>query len=95
MVSPKNRIERFFFAEVSLDFQDQFEDFNFIDESTVQMNKNANTFWFKVISGETRLVLIGKYKHAASVQIWWTFEERTNSVGYFLKALSIQTSFNN
>ena len=68
MVSLKNRIERFFFAKVCLDFQDQFEDSIFIDESTVQMNKNANTIWFKVISGETRLGLIGKYKHAASVQ---------------------------
>ena len=69
LVSPKNRIERFFFAKVSLEFEDKFLDSIFIDESTVQMNKNASTIWYKVISGETRLGLIGKYKHAASVHI--------------------------
>ena len=69
VVSPKNRIERFFFAKVILEFEDQFLDSIFIDESTVQMNKNASTIWYKVISGETRLGLIGKYKHAASVHI--------------------------
>ena len=69
VVSPKNGIEKIFFTKLSLEFDNQFSDSIFIDESNVQINKNASSIWYKVISGETRLGLIEKYKHAASVHI--------------------------
>jgi hypothetical protein len=69
MVSVKNRIERYIYASLCLSSHETFNESIFIDESTVQLNKNANRIWYKFIYGETRLGLIGKNKHEPSVHI--------------------------
>ena len=66
---PKKSNRKIFFAKACLDFQDNFDHSIFIDESTVQLNKNASKIWYRVISGETRLGLIGRNKHAPSLHI--------------------------
>ena len=68
-VSFKNRIDRFIFAKLSLACIETF-DFNiFIDESTVQCDKNANKQWYQDFPGETRIGLIGKYSHELSLHV--------------------------
>ncbi len=69
MVSIKNRIERYIFASLCLKSEEKFNESIFIDESTVQINKNARKVWYRFISGETRLGLIGKNKHEPAVHI--------------------------
>ena len=69
MVSLKNRIELYIYATLCLKNEEKFNDSIFIDESTVQINKNARKIWYSFISGETRLGLIGKNKHEPAVHI--------------------------
>jgi hypothetical protein len=62
-VSVKNRIERLIYAELCKLNGENFDYKIFIDESTTQSNRNAGTIWYKPFPDETRLGLIGRYKH--------------------------------
>ena len=48
-------------------YKEQFYNTIFIDESTIQMNKNGPRTWFKVMSHENAFGLVGKYKSPAKV----------------------------
>jgi hypothetical protein len=68
-VSRKNQIERVVFAKVCILTDESFHNCIFIDESTVKMQRNANRRWFRPDPNETRLGLVGQYKHVPSVHV--------------------------
>ena len=69
VVSLKNRRERIAFANAALAFKDRFFNSIFIDESSVQANKNAAKIWHKKFSNETRLGLLERYSHLETVHV--------------------------
>jgi transposase len=68
-VSYKNRIERVVYAKTCQKYNENFNESVFIDESTIQTNRNGNMQWHRKIRGETRNGLVGRYKHEASVHV--------------------------
>ena len=61
-VSWKNRLERQIYANMCVLYKEQFYNTIFIDESTIQVNKNGR---FKVMPHENAFGLVGKYKSPA------------------------------
>ena len=47
-------------------YQENFDHQIFIDETTVQSTCNAGRIWYKNLPNETRLGLIGHFKHLTS-----------------------------
>ena len=68
-LSAKNRIERVIFCELCLTVRLNFNHSIFIDEITAQMDKNGNMIWYKSDENETRLGLVGRYKHIPRVHV--------------------------
>lgn len=68
-VSVKNRIERVIFCQLCLTVRMNFDHSIFIDEVTAQMDKNGSMIWFKKDENETRLGLVGRYKHLPRVHV--------------------------
>jgi hypothetical protein len=64
-----NRVKRYVFADCCLAYKERFTNSIFIDESTVRMQCNANRIWYRQTVGETRLGLIGRYKHTPTVNV--------------------------
>ena len=48
-------------------FKENFYNTVFIDESTVQMNKNGPRTWFKLLPHENAFGVVGKYKSVGKV----------------------------
>ena len=65
-MSLKNRVERIIFARICKETNENFDHSIFSDETTVQMDTNANRIWYKKFPDETRIGLIGQYKHPTS-----------------------------
>jgi hypothetical protein len=67
-VSTKNRIERVVYSMFCIDSKENFNHTIFIDESTVAMNSNSRTIWFKVFPHENAFGLVGAHKHPLKVK---------------------------
>ena len=67
IVSRKNRMERLIFAQLCIQHNETFDHSIFIDESKVQIQKNANTRWYRPRYGECEL--IGRYKHESKINV--------------------------
>ena len=48
-------------------FKEQFYNTVFIDESTIQMNKNGPRTWFKLLPHENAFGVVGKYKSVGEI----------------------------
>ena len=66
----KNRVERYIFSKFSVFSDQNYDHAIFIDECTVQANKNMRLQWFKPLPGETRIGLKGKYAHLFSLHVF-------------------------
>ena len=68
-VSYKNRLERFAFANACLKYNEKFHQTFFIDESTIQLNRNGSRIWFKLMPHENAFGLVGKFKSPSQVNV--------------------------
>lgn len=68
-VSLQNRYERVAFAKICLIKGEKFNISIHQDESTIRADKYANRQWFRPSNSETRIGLVGKYKHVLSVHV--------------------------
>ena len=68
-VSSKNRVERIVFAQLCLTNNYSFSECIFIDECTIQANRNAKRVWYKFTANETRLGLVPKYTHEYQLHV--------------------------